>query len=219
MLKPEIALTGLCLYFDTNIIGDQAKAVQDLWRCRSEGWIRIQRTDTMDPELERASELKRQDLLAESAQLAESLGGVRIEVAAGVPEVTASAQSRRDLEDALQILHPGSTELPRRGNDVRDAMHICCAARYAAQIFVTRDKGVLKKSAQIWERFSLDVANPEVTLAEVKKYIDSTIRAHQQINRPKWIPQWTPQIVGHGIGISPTRGCPSRDKDGERESW
>lgn len=192
MLKPEIALTGLCLYFDTNIIGDQAKAVQDLWRCRSEGWIRIQRTDTMDPELERASELKRQDLLAESAQLAESLGGVCLEVAAGVPEVTASAQSRRDLEDAIQILHPGSTELPRRGNDVRDAMHISCAARYAAQFFVTRDKGILRRSVQIRGRFNLEVADPEQTLIHVGKAIDSTIRAHHQIEYPKWIPNWSP---------------------------
>ena len=192
MLKPEIALTGLCLYFDTNIIGDQAKAVQDLWRCRSEGWIRIQRTDTMDPELERASELKRQDLLAESAQLAESLGVVRIEVAAGVPEVTASAPSRRDLEDAIQILHPGSTELPRRGNDVRDAMHICCAARYAAQFFVTRDKGILKRALQLRGRFNLEVADPEQTLIHVEKAIDSTTLAHQKIQYPQWIPNWRP---------------------------
>lgn len=192
MLKPEVALTGLCLYFDTNIIGDQAKAVQDLWRCRTEGWIRIQRTDTMDLELERASELKRPDLLAESAQLAESLGGIRFRAAEGVPEMTGSDQSKRDLEDAFQILHPGSTELPQSGNDVRDAMHICCAARYAAQIFVTRDKGILKRALQIRGRFNLEVADPEQTLIHVEKAIDSTTRAHQKIQYPEWIPNWRP---------------------------
>lgn len=192
MLKPEIALTGLCLYFDTNVIGDQAQAVQELWRCRTEGWIRIQRTDTMDTELERASELKRQDLLAESAQLAESLGGVRIGVATGVPKMTGSDQDQRDLEDAFEILHPGSTKLPRRGNDVRDAMHICCAARYGAQMFVTRDKGILKRALQIRERFDLEVADPEQTMIDVEKAIFSTIRAHEKIQYPKWIPDWRP---------------------------
>ena len=188
-LKPEVSLTGLCLYFDTNIVGDSAKAVRDLWRCRAEGWIRIQRTDTMDQELERASKLKREDLLAESGRLAESLGGVYLEVGGCV---SGSSQSQRDFEDAFQMLHPGSNKLPRRGNDIRDAMHITCAARYSAQFFVTRDKGILKRAPQIRERFGLDVADPEQTLLHVEQAIDLTMRAHHQIGSPKWIPSWRP---------------------------
>lgn len=195
LIKPEIALTGLCLYFDTNIIGDRAKAVRDLWRCRTEGWIRIQRTDTMDLELERASELKRQDLLAESGQLAESLGGVRMELAEGLGQEAWSVKSQRDFEDAFKILHPGTTGPPRRSNDVRDAMHIYCAAKYAAQFFVTRDKGILKRAPQIRERFGLEVAAPEQTLIHVDKAIDLTIRAHQKIQNPKWIPNWRPESI------------------------
>lgn len=191
LLKPEIAPTGLCLYFDTNIIGDQAKAVRDFWRCRTEGWIRIQRTDTMDLELERASELKRQDLLAESGQLADS-GGVRMELAESIRQVAWIIRSQRDLDVAHQILHPGTTEPPRRSNDLRDAMHIYCAAKYAAQFFVTRDKGILIRAPQIRERFGLEVADPEQTLIHVDKAIGSTIRPHQKIQYPKWIPNWQP---------------------------
>ena len=143
----------------------------------------------MDQELERASKLKREDLLAESGRLAESLGGVYLEVGGCV---SGSSQSQRDFEDAFQMLHPGSNKLPRRGNDIRDAMHITCAARYSAQFFVTRDKGILKRAPQIRERFGLDVADPEQTLLHVEQAIDLTMRAHHQIGSPKWIPSWRP---------------------------
>jgi hypothetical protein len=191
-LKPEISVTGLCLYFDTNVIRDQSEAVRLLWRCRQEGWVRIQRTDVMDTELETARSDKRNWLLEESGLLAESLGALVLDNSRVDSAVIGTDRDRADFRDAFSILHPNLAVADACDNDIRDAMHVCGAARYGADFFVTRDKGILRKSGQLLERFAASAGDPETVLVAVGKTISDFLKARAITGRPAWVPVWKP---------------------------
>lgn len=67
--------SGLLLFVDTNLIGSHDAEVRELVRLHEEGWIQLQRTDTVDTELgSKGDPDRRKELLAESAGFVESLG-------------------------------------------------------------------------------------------------------------------------------------------------
>jgi hypothetical protein len=111
-LKPELCLANLTLYFDTNIIGDAAPATAELWRCREEGWICIQKGDALDAELStRKDPAHRAELLAQSEPLAESYGVLVVGSSSLGRSVLAAKGQVEDFEAVRQLLFPNKARL------------------------------------------------------------------------------------------------------------
>ena len=69
---PYLNRTAFTLFLDTNIIGSIDQPILTLLRLREEGWINLQRTDTMDTEFLKAAPDKRADLTEESSRVTSS---------------------------------------------------------------------------------------------------------------------------------------------------
>jgi hypothetical protein len=138
-------ITALTLYVDTNIVDAMDDAALSLRRLRDEGWISLQRTDTMDTELAAAPEEKRAQLTEASASYPEAFGPMVWGQSRWDSSVFGSSEDQARLDTVFAILFPGADRMSTRGNNVRDAMHISTAIRYGAFGFVTRDRKLLNK--------------------------------------------------------------------------
>jgi hypothetical protein len=143
--------TGLLLFVDTNLIGSHDAEVRDLVRLHQEGWIRLQRTDTVDTELVTKSDPDRKaELLGESAAFVESLGVFVLDHSRLDHAVLGGSADETRLDLVFKTLFPNAE---RGGNNLRDAMHVSTALKYGADGFVTHDKRVLKRRIAIREMF------------------------------------------------------------------
>jgi hypothetical protein len=190
-LKPEICAAGLTVFLDTNVIGDDSEAMVFLWRCRREGWIRIQRTDILETEfLELPPELEA--LRLQAALLAEVLtpfvaGHSRLDVS-----VVASEVDRARIERAFRILHPRADLETTKKNNVRDAMTVAGVARYGGDFLATRDRGILRHRSSICEELQVVCDEPEAIERSVRRRICDIARNRPRTGWPKWIPAWVP---------------------------
>ena len=71
---------------------------------------------------------------------------------------TQSEQDSEQLHEILDILVQFGRERDRMLNDAR---HLQNAIRYAADSFVTRDRFLLNRSDEIFERYPLRIVTPE----------------------------------------------------------
>ncbi len=191
-LKPEVNAAQIFAFVDTNFIGDASESVAFLWRCRAEGWIRLQKTDVIDTEhLTMKPELDyKRDI---SSELVESftpfvLGNSRINFG-----VLASDEDKKNFEDTFKILHPNADIETTRKNNVRDAMTVSGSARYGGKFLVTKDLNILKKSLALQERLGIQSVEPETMAQIVKEAIWRTVRNQALTGHPKWMPEWVPQ--------------------------
>lgn len=173
MVKPELCLTGLTFYADVNFLDDPAPAAELLRRSRDEGWIRLQVTDTVGTELmpdegsgetRTASGADRSDLQEEALGFAEVYGPLILGHSRLGSSILGDSTDEDRVHAVFKILKPNADWYNTRRNNVRDAMQIATAIRYNGDGFVTRDENMLKKSAEIADRFqgfavlSLDLA-------------------------------------------------------------
>ena len=190
-LKPEIAAAGLTVFLDTNIIGDESEATVLLWRCRQEGWIRLQRTDVMETE-----HLKLPPNEEHKRGVASELAEVMTPFVFGHSRLDSSILG--DIDDgehiarAFKILHPRADWDATRRNNIRDAMIVAGCARYAGDFLTTRDTNMLKKGDLLHAAFGIRCATPEAVESEARRAIKTTLQGHSLTGRPKWVPAWTP---------------------------
>lgn len=188
-LKPELCLANLTLHFDTNIIGDAAPATAELWRCREEGWICIQKGDALDDELStRKDPDHRAELLAESEPLAESYGVLVVGSSKLGRAVLAAEDEVGTFEAVKQLLFPNKARLKDR--DIRDVRHVHTALKYQADILVTRD-GYRRQREAFRAVFPMDLLTPEEALAVVCERIADTREARHP-GQTRWLPRWAP---------------------------
>jgi hypothetical protein len=192
MLKTELNAAQILAYFDTNIIGDASESVAFLWRCREEGWIRIQRTTdidtehlTMKPELDYKRDIARELVESFTPYV---LGHSRMNFG-----VFASEEDKKNFEDTFKILHPTADIETTRKNNVMDAKTVSGSARNGGEFLVTRDKGILRKSEALRQRLRIRCLAPEEMEQKVKEAIWRTVRNHAVTGHPKWMPDWVPQ--------------------------
>lgn len=193
-VKPELNLAGLTFYIDVHIIDDKSAAVAELTRARSEGWIRIQKTDTLDTELMgKQDAVAREELLSQSRPFAESLGPWVLGHSRLGHLQLASPDDARRLDELFTILFPGSNRDRPNLQSLRDTMHIATAIKYCADAFITREKRLLNKSDRVLEAHGLRILTPEDAMAVARSRIVSVVRWRDVTGTPNWIPMWLPE--------------------------
>jgi hypothetical protein len=160
-------IVGLTRYIDTHLVDAPDETVGRLRRLRQEGWISLQRTDTMDIELADAPAARLPRLMEASAAYPEPLGPVVSGHSRWDFSVWGSQEDSERLDEVFAILFPAVNRATCRRNHVRDAMHIATSIRYGGYGFITREKRLLNKAARIAERFQgFRLWSPEQALAE-----------------------------------------------------
>jgi hypothetical protein len=190
--RRELCLTNLTYYFDVHILDEQSDSMSTLRRARKEGWIRLQKTDTLDTELSKAAPDQRADLTELSAGYAEAYGPLVFNHSRLGTAVFASDEDEIRLQTVLAITKPGVSNRRAVGpNDMRDAMHVSTAIRYAGSGFITRDKNLLRHSVELSSAFSgFIVCAPEDALLKVESEIRLCRRRREVRGSDWWLPEW-----------------------------
>lgn len=180
--RPYWNLTTLTLYIDVHIIDAQDDMVGALRRLRAEGWINLQRTDTMDTELGELSDTEKWAELTEmSGAYPEALGAAVLDHSRLDFCVVGSDEDATRLDEVFAILYPNADKATARRNHVRDAMHVATAIRYSGHAFVTRDKRILNKADSIAEHFSgFRIWSPEQALTEALSRVAGLRELHRR---------------------------------------
>jgi hypothetical protein len=189
-IPPEFqCLTGLMLYIDTNVVDSDDAAAVDLRRLHQEGWIQLQRTDTVDTELASAPVEKRERLLGLSRPYVESFGPMVLDHSRLGFSVMSSDQDAERIRGVYEILHGGAERV--RDNDLRDAMHVATAIRYGAFGFVTLDKQLLRRAGAIRQAFaSFHILDPAAACAEGMERVHRLRIVNAKRNAPVTLPAW-----------------------------
>lgn len=191
LLKPEVDAASITMFVDTNIIGEPMQSIQFLWRCRKEGWVRLQRTDVIETEYETLPsefEFKR-DI---AGQLAESLTPFVLDHSRLDSAVLASGDDEERILTAFRILHPNADFRNTRKNNVRDAMTLAGSARYGGDYLVTRDDNIIKKSDALHDALAIRCLHPDVMADVVVSAIQRTVKNQPLTGWPRWMPAWRP---------------------------
>lgn len=190
-LKPEVNAASVTVFIDTNIVGEPLPSIEFLWRCRQEGWVRLQRTDVIGTEhLTLPPELGYKRDIAE--ELAESLTPFVLGHSRLDSSVLGGEDDRQRLMAAFRILHPKANLAATRKNNVRDAMTVAGSARYGADYLMTLDKGVLKKSDALHDALAIRCLHPDAMADVVVEAINRTVRNQPLTGWPRWLPAWRP---------------------------
>ncbi|MCW2876359.1 MAG: hypothetical protein JWQ95_459 [Sphaerisporangium sp.] len=188
---PYLNRTNLTLYIDTNIIGSTSEAVRTLVRLREEGWISLQRTDTMDTEFIKAPPEKRSELTDESSRYPEAYGPLVLDHSRLGSAVLGDEDDEARLRRVFSILHPGGHWDSARENDVRDAMHVSTAIRYGGYGFVTHDRLMLNKHDQMAEGFAnFRIWRPEKAVEEALGRVRNMRELHRREPERGPLPEW-----------------------------
>lgn len=194
VVKPELNLAALTFYIDVHIIDDKSAAVAELTRARSEGWIRIQKTDTLDTELMgKQDAVVREELLCQSRPFAESVGPLVLSHSRNGHVQLANPNDARRIGELFKILFPGSSRERPNLQSLRDTMHIATAIKYCGDAFITREKRLLNKSDRVFEAHQLRILTPEEAMAVARLRIGSVVRRRHVTGMPGWIPTWIPE--------------------------
>ena len=177
--------TALEFAIDTNTVDDVSPEMACLRKRNTEGWINLTRTDTLDTELARAQDDKRDMLLEQSRSYVEHFGPLVLDHSRLDSCVLGTDEDEARCERVFGILFPGANRQTARRNHVRDAMHIATAIRYARSGFVTNDRDLLKRDEAMRAAFdNFRILSPADALAltqrQVAKRQDLTRRLAEQ---------------------------------------
>jgi hypothetical protein len=161
---------GLLFYFDTNFVDDESPAALELRQLDADGWLLLARSDTVDTELATHPDQRRRAELHEvSSGYPESLGPMVLDHSRLGFAYLGTAADAAHIERVLAVLFPGTSRhsTSRTGmNNVRDAMHVATTIRCGGNVFITRDKRLLAKSAATATAFNgFQIMTPERALA------------------------------------------------------
>ncbi len=167
-----LARTGLRFIIDTHIIDDTSEAVHRLHELAKQREIQISRSDRMMVEVREAPEEKRGDLASLAAVYDEYLGPAVLGHSLLEHSVIASEQDVGTIRRVFQVLFPQQDSANRRKQNLRDALHIQTAIRYARDAFVTRDRALLKADSRMRDAFNgFMILSPEDAVALVEERI------------------------------------------------
>ena len=162
---------GLIFYVDTNFIGDKSPVAEALRALERDGWIALQKADTVDTELlDAADEARRDELLDESAAYIESQGPMVWDHSRWDHGVWAGRDDEERIDLVYRTLCPNSDRAASTGRGrrkMRDAMHVATAIRCDASAFITRDeRDLVSRSDAIAKKFNgFRIMTPETALA------------------------------------------------------
>lgn len=198
LIKTELCITQLSYYLDVNAVDENTAGMDQLRRARLEGWIRLQKTDTLDTELLGAPPDKLSELLRQSAAFAESFGPMVLDHSRLDRSVLASSEDVGRLAMVVKILKPGvENQEDLKPNDMRDAMHVATSIRYGGTGFITRDLNLLRKAEAIRAAFNhFQVCDPENALQRVAEESRLCLRRKELGIITGWLPKWLPKPVG-----------------------
>lgn len=188
---PYMNRTALTLFIDSNIVDAGDDEVSYLKRLREEGWISLQRTDTMDTEFGKATGETWTRLTEASSKYPEVLGPVVLDHSRLDFAVLGDEEDQLRLDRVFSILFPGAQREEARDNHIHDAMHVATAIRYGGYGFVTREKRLLNKYEAISSAFAgFRMWRPEQAIAEAMRRITSMRRLHQLEPARGELPVW-----------------------------
>jgi hypothetical protein len=184
-------LAELPFFIDTHIIDATDDAATRLHRLHREGWIRLQRSDTMDFELSTAPDEKRAALMTASSSYPEALGVAVLNHSFAGTSVLASEEDADRVDAVFSIMLPNSGKSMVRDSHVHDAMHIATAIGYGGYGFVTRDKRLLNKDGEISTRFNgFRILTPEHALEIAMTRITDLRELHRRGSERGPLPTW-----------------------------
>lgn len=186
---------GTTYYLDSNAFIDLVKdpSVETpmgfLYTAYLRGWIGICITDTLG--VERTKRFG-EDLGVHDPSLwfFESMGPMVLGHSRCDSSVFGSVEDDERISDVLAVLHPARSRGSLSENDIRDGMHLATTLRYGARLFVTRDKGILKKTDELATKFELMVLTPKEARAQVEAAIASARAREATREVPGWLPTW-----------------------------
>lgn len=188
---PYANLTALTLFIDSHIVDATDHEVRFLMQLREEGWISLQRTDTMDTEFGKATGEKWARLTEASSRYPEALGPMVLDHSRLDFSVLGDEEDQHRLDRVFSILFPGVQREEARDNHIHDAMHVATAIRYEGYGFVTREKRLLNKHDAISSAFSgFQMWRPEQGIAEAMRRITSMRRLHKLEPERGELPAW-----------------------------
>ena len=161
---------GLTFHVDTNFVGDDAPASVELRRLDPEGWITISSSDVLSSELARDDNLERRERLRDEAeQHPEIMSPFVIGESRLGFSLIATDEDDALLASVFSTLYPYTdrhSESNTASHRRRDAMHVAAALRMGVNVFVTRDKPMLKRAAEVRALFNgFSIMDPEGALA------------------------------------------------------
>ncbi|WP_248959824.1 hypothetical protein [Sphaerisporangium perillae] len=188
---PYLNRTNLTFYIDSHIVDAEDEAVVYLRRLRTEGWISLQRTDTMDMEFGKATGEKWASLTNASSGYPEALGPMVLDHSRLDASVQGDAEDKRRLHDVFSILFPAVQWEQARDNHIHDAMHVATSIRYCGDGFVTREKRLLNKHDAVSAAFEgFHVWCPEQAIEEANGRIASMRELYRREPERGELPAW-----------------------------
>jgi len=163
-----LARSGLRFTIDTNVIvGRSDPDVQGLYRLHRNGWINLEKTDTLDTERTvGAPPALAARRLAESEELVEVLGPLRWDHSRWDHAVFGSSDDEDRDDEIFELVwdHPRTATSTAR--DLRDAFHISTSIRYGFDGFITKERALVAASPEINARHpTFRVLDPPSALA------------------------------------------------------
>jgi predicted nucleic acid-binding protein len=158
--------------FDTSCFIEKEKgrpAIIELERLRELFIIEIVKTDVVDSELTEKYNVRIGDEFDISAAYVELNGILYCGESRLNHAVLGTEAEDAEVREIARILKPGTERV--QPHDFRDARHLATARKYGCIAFVTTDKNILKRAAELQEQCGLCVLNPEAALARILELV------------------------------------------------
>ncbi len=165
-------MSHISVYIDTNCINSMQKidALNELEKLNDEDKIIIEKTDTLDEELQRGKGYPKGQ--KKSINYIESYGVFVLGQSRLNHAVLGNSQDEDALTKLLKILWGKKIRASYTSQELGDARHIATASRYGGTYFVTQEKALLDKSEMIEKEFTIKVISPDDCLSAVMRRLN-----------------------------------------------
>jgi hypothetical protein len=164
--------TGLVFAIDNHIVDGQTAAEIELKRLHTDGWIELILTDVTKTEWLEAKPERQQLLVELAVDYAEYFGPLVLGHSRLGSSVLGSEEDGDRLRRVFGIIFPTRIYEEARQQDLRDAMNVATAIRYAVNGFVTRDQVVLGSRDAIRAAFdNFTIFSPEGAVAFANRMV------------------------------------------------
>ncbi|ACU74370.1 hypothetical protein Caci_5511 [Catenulispora acidiphila DSM 44928] len=202
-------LVGVQYYLDSNVLIDfldntqTPSDISNLLRFWTEGWIGLARTDVVDTERTDGQDdetVARR--LAETADFPETYGPAVWGHSRWDRSYYATGEDEMRLNAVFAMLFPGKDRNAANKNDLRDAMHVSTAIRYAGYAFVTSDIKLVKKDSVIQNlsgSAGMRIWTPTQALSETRSRVAAMRKLHSLLPERGPLPEWPAEAdIGQG---------------------